>query len=111
MAESFGDSLPSARTGPHPGIEFRIRRAPKEATMPWIRSLLWLIALLLAVICAPARAQSASTGPEQAYPAKPVTWIVRFASTVHASNSERAMRTSPQAVYSQSEWASSSIVQ
>src|SRR5712691_11791211 len=78
MAESFGDSLLSARTGPHPGIEFRIRRAPKEATMPWIRSTLWLIALLLAVICAPARAQTASTGPEQAYPAKPVRLLVGF---------------------------------
>src|SRR2546428_3155511 len=78
MAESFGGSLLSARTGPHPGIEFRIRRAPKEATMPWIRSTLWLIALLLAVICAPARAQTASTGPEQAYPAKPVRLLVGF---------------------------------
>src|SRR6266704_1134680 len=78
MAESFGDSLPSARTGPHPGIEFRIRRAPKEGTMPGIRSTLWLIALPLAVICAPARAQTASTGPEQAYPAKPVRLLVGF---------------------------------
>src|SRR6266699_3405608 len=78
MAESFGDSLPSARTGPHPGIEFRIRRAPKEGTMPGIRSTPWLIALLLVVICAPARAQTASTGPEQAYPAKPVRLLVGF---------------------------------
>ena len=46
--------------------------------MPGIRSTLWLIALPLAVICAPARAQTASTGPEQAYPAKPVRLLVGF---------------------------------
>src|SRR6266571_4784402 len=78
MAESFGDSLPSARTGPHPGIEFRIRRAPKEGTMPGIRSTLWLIALPLAVICAPARAQTASTGADQVYPSRPVRLLVGF---------------------------------
>src|SRR6266567_900906 len=70
MAESFGDSLPSARTGPHPGIEFRIRRAPKEGTMPGIRSTLWLIALPLAVNGASAQAQ--------AYPAKSVRLLVGF---------------------------------
>ena len=46
--------------------------------MPGIRSMLWLIALPLAVICAPARAQTASTGPEQVYPTKPVRLLVGF---------------------------------
>ncbi len=46
--------------------------------MPGIRSILWLIALSLAVAGAPARAQAASTGSEQTYPAKPVRLLVGF---------------------------------
>lgn len=34
---------------------------------------------------------------------KTVVWIVRFRSLTHASNSVRAMRTRPQAMYSQNE--------
>ncbi len=40
--------------------------------------MLWLIALPLAVDGAPARAQAASTGSEQTYPAKPVRLLVGF---------------------------------
>src|SRR6266849_3282992 len=40
---------------------------------------------------------------------KTVLWIVRFGSVTHASISGLATRTRPQAVYSQSEWASSCI--
>src|SRR6266700_1628295 len=46
--------------------------------MPGIRSMLWLIALPLAVNGASARAQAASTAPESAYPAKPVRLLVGF---------------------------------
>ena len=42
---------------------------------------------------------------------KTVTWIVRFGSALHASRSVLATRARPQAMYSQTEWASSSIVQ
>ncbi len=36
---------------------------------------------------------------------------IRFGSAAHASISDLAMRTKPQAVYSQNEWSSSSITQ
>ncbi len=46
--------------------------------MPAIRSTLWLIALSLTLNGASARAQVASTGPEQVYPARPVRLLVGF---------------------------------
>src|SRR4051794_20083038 len=39
---------------------------------------------------------------------KTVNWIGRFGSAAQASNSGRAMRTTPQAMYSQNEWVLSS---
>src|SRR5882672_4711705 len=42
---------------------------------------------------------------------KTVLWIIRFGSVTHASISVPAMRTKPQDVYSQNEWASSCITQ
>src|SRR5882757_3830552 len=42
---------------------------------------------------------------------KTVLWIVRFGSVTHASISDPAMRTRPQAVYNQNEWVSSCITQ
>jgi len=73
--------------------------------MPGIRSTLWLIALPLAVICAPARAQAASTGPEPVYPAKPVRLLVGF-TRAGASTSTRACSRRSFPSSSASRWSS-----
>ena len=42
---------------------------------------------------------------------KTAAWTIRFGSPAHVTSSDRAIRTSPHAVYSQNEWSSSSSIQ